>query len=171
MGLNGIAIEGADFGNSPYSYMEDTIKGKTVVISTTNGTQAIEAAKSAYKVVVGAFVNITALCNWLEHQGKNILLLCSGWKNRISLEDMLFAGAVTEIISKNTLLFKTEDGALSANYLFQSAKHNPYKYMRHASHAERLAALGLKKDIRYCLTQDLTTVIPVLEGKYLVKMI
>ncbi len=167
---NGVTLEGADFGNSPYSYMTDRIKGKTIVISTTNGTQAIEAARNAYKVVMGAFVNMTALCHWLEEQEKHILLLCSGWKNRVSLEDTLFAGAVTEFILKRTSFFKTGDGALSANYLYQSAKHNPYKYMRHASHAERLATLGLKEDIRYCLTPDQTSVIPILEGKYLIKM-
>ncbi len=167
---NGIPIEGVDFGNSPYSYMSEQIKGKTIVISTTNGTQAIEAAKDAYKVVIGSFVNITAICNWLQIQNKNILLLCSGWKNRVSLEDTLFAGAVTELLLKSNTAFKTGDGALSANYLYQSARHNPYKYMRNASHAERLAALGLKEDIRYCLTPDQTNVIPVLQGKYLVKM-
>lgn len=167
---NGIQIEGFDFGNSPYSYMSESIKGKTIVLSTTNGTQAIEAAKNAYKVVIGSFVNITALCEWLQVQNKSILLLCSGWKNRVSLEDTLFAGAVTEMLMKGPTEFKTGDGALSANYLYESARHNPYKYMRNASHAERLAALGLKEDIRYCLKPDQTNVIPVLEGKYLVKM-
>ncbi|HET6226859.1 MAG TPA: 2-phosphosulfolactate phosphatase [Bacteroidia bacterium] len=167
---NGIQLEGVDFGNSPYSYMSEKIKGKTIVLSTTNGTQAIEVSKHAHKVVIGSFVNMTALCKWLQVQNKNILLLCSGWKNRVSLEDTLFAGAVTEQLVKNSDSFKTGDGALSASYLFESARHNPYKYMRNASHAERLAALGLKEDIRYCLTPDQTNVIPVLEGKYLVKM-
>lgn len=167
---NGIQLEGVDFGNSPYSYMSEKIKGQTIVLSTTNGTQAIEVSKNAYKVVIGSFVNMTALCSWLKTQDKNILLLCSGWKNRVSLEDTLFAGAVTEQLMKNGDKFKTGDGALSAGYLFESARHNPYKYMRNASHAERLAGLGLKEDIRYCLKPDQTNVIPVLEGKYLVKM-
>jgi len=167
---NGIQIQGFDFGNSPYSYMTEQIKGKTIVISTTNGTQAIEAAKNAHKVVIGSFVNITVLCKWLANQNKHILLLCSGWKNRVSLEDTLFAGAVTEQLMNTASKFKTGDGALSAKYLFESARHNPYKYMRNASHAERLAALGLKEDIRYCLKPDQTNVIPILEGKYLVKM-
>lgn len=168
---NGIQIEGFDFGNSPYSYMSEKLKGKTIVLSTTNGTQAIEAAKNAYKVVIGSFLNITRLCKWLQVQDKSILLLCSGWKNRVSLEDTLFAGAVTEMLMNGPADFKTGDGALSANYLYQSARRNPYRYMRNASHAERLAKLGLKEDIRYCLKPDQTNVIPVLEGKYLVKML
>ncbi|MGB3947039.1 MAG: 2-phosphosulfolactate phosphatase [Bacteroidia bacterium] len=166
---NGIAIEGFDFGNSPYSYMNEQIKGKTVVISTTNGTQAIHAARGAYKVVIGAFTNITALCNWLKNENKNVLLLCSGWKNKFNLEDTLFAGAVTNILLKNNN-FKYGDGALTASYLYQSAQTNPYKYLRNSSHTERLAAMGLKKDIKYCFTLDQTDVIPILENKYLVKM-
>ena len=166
---NGIAIDGFDFGNSPYSYMTDAIKGKTVVISTTNGTQAIEAARSAYKVVIGAFTNITALTEWLKNQNRNVLLLCSGWKNRFNLEDTLFAGAVTDILLKDKQ-YKWGDGALSASYMYQSAKSNPYKYLRYSSHAERLAAMGLKKDIKYCFGLDKKTVIPVLQDKYLIKM-
>src|SRR4051812_34023124 len=57
-----IPVEGFDFGNSPYSYMDEDVKDKTIVITTTNGTQAIDAAKDAYKVVIGSFLNIDALC-------------------------------------------------------------------------------------------------------------
>lgn len=167
---NGIALEGFDFGNSPFSYTTEKIKGQTIVISTTNGTQAIEASRNAYKVVIGAFTNITALCNWLKLQNRNVLLLCSGWKNRINLEDTLFAGAIASILLNDTELFKSGDGALAAGFLYSSARENPYKYLRNSSHTERLAALGLKKDIKYCFALDQTTIIPVLEGKYLVKL-
>jgi 2-phosphosulfolactate phosphatase len=166
---NGIALEGFDFGNSPYSYMTENIKDQTVVISTTNGTQAIEAAKNAYKVVIGAFTNITALCDWLVLQDRPVLLLCSGWKNRFNLEDSVFAGAVTErLLSTN--LFRTGDAALAVSSLYQLAKKNPYKFLHNSSHAERLAAMGLKEDIKYCLQVDKTKVIPVLDGKHLIKL-
>ena len=164
---NAIAIDGFDFGNSPYSYMTDKIKGQTVVITTTNGTQAIEAAKNAYAIAIGSFLNITALCDWLLQQNKSILLLCSGWKNKFNLEDTLFAGAVSEILNKQQS-FKLMDGALATMYLYQQAHQNPYKFLNYSSHKERLAAMGLKDDIKYCLTLDQTKVIPVLQGKYLV---
>jgi len=166
---NGIALEGFDFGNSPYSYMTDSIKGQTIVISTTNGTQAIEAARNAYKVVIGAFTNITALCEWLQKQERNVLLLCSGWKNRFNLEDSLFAGAVADRLLTSGL-FRSGDAALAVSSLYSQAKKNPYKFLHSSSHAERLAAMGLKADIKYCLQVDRTTVIPVLEGKHLVKL-
>jgi 2-phosphosulfolactate phosphatase len=162
---NGIA-----FGNSPYSYMTESIKGQTIVISTTNGTQAIEAAKNAYKVVIGAFTNITALCDWLVLQDRPVLLLCSGWKNRFNLEDSVFAGAVTERLM-NTNLFRTGDAALAVTALYQLAKENPYRFLHNSSHAERLAAMGLKEDIKYCLQVDKTSIIPVLDDKHLVKLV
>jgi len=167
---NGVALEGYDFGNSPYSYMTDNIRGKTIVISTTNGTQAIEAARGADKVVVGSFLNFTALCTWLKTQEKEVILLCSGWKNRFSMEDTLFAGAVAEELSKDAATFKLGDAALAAKYIFQSAQKNPYRLLHGSSHKERLSKLGLKEDIKYCLSLDKTTVIPILEGIALVKM-
>jgi 2-phosphosulfolactate phosphatase len=166
---NGIALEGFDFGNSPYSYMTEELRGKTVVISTTNGTQAIEAARSAYQVVIGAFTNITALCDWLVSQNKSVLLLCSGWKNRFNWEDSMFAGAVTKRLL-TAGLHKTGDAALAMAFLYDESQKHQLRFLRNSSHAERLAALGLKKDIKYCFQLDKTKVIPVLEGKYLVKL-
>ncbi|MDF2436839.1 MAG: 2-phosphosulfolactate phosphatase [Bacteroidota bacterium] len=166
---NGFAIEGFDFGNSPYSYINEALKGQTVVISTTNGTQAIEAARHSYKIVVGAFTNISALCEWLASQQRNVLLLCSGWKNRFNLEDSLFAGAVTERLV-GTGHFRTGDAALAMASLYSVAKKNPYRFLHNSSHAERLAAMGLKADIKYCMQTDLTKAIPVLEGKHLIRL-
>lgn len=165
---DGLPLDGFDFGNSPFSYMSEQIKGKSIVLTTTNGTQAIEAAKKAYKVVVGSFLNISALCKWLIIQNKNVLLLCSGWKNRFNLEDVLFAGAVADELSNHPEFKSLGDSAMACKYLYQSAKDDPYKFLRNSSHKERLAQLNLKEDIKYCLTLNKTSVIPVLEGNALV---
>ena len=167
---NAIKVDGFDFGNSPYDYMGDHVKGKTIVLTTTNGTQAIEAARNAYKVVIGSFLNIDTLCEWLMQEQRSILLLCSGWKNKFNLEDALFAGAVTEELVKRSDRFKLGDGCLALKYLYQMAQEDPNKFLNYSSHKERLAALGLKKDIRYCLTPNQTNVIPVLEGGSLVRL-
>lgn len=163
-----IKVEGFDFGNSPFDYMDPSLAGKTIALTTTNGTQAIEAARNAKMVVVGAFTNITSLCNWLHVQNSNVLLLCSGWKNRFNLEDSLFAGAVTVELIKRRPDYRLGDGCLALNYLYQMAEKDPMKFLARASHKERLVRLNLKDDIRYCLQPDLTTVIPVLQGDSLV---
>jgi 2-phosphosulfolactate phosphatase len=167
---NAIAVEGFDFGNSPYSYMGEQVRGKTIVITTTNGTHAIQVARHAFKVVIGSFLNIDSLCEWLTEQNRNVLLLCSGWKNKFNLEDALFAGAVTEKISSMSDKFQHGDGCLALKYLYQLAEKDPNKFLNHSSHKERLAKLNLKKDIKYCLTPNQTRVIPVLKGNALVKL-
>jgi 2-phosphosulfolactate phosphatase len=165
-----IKVEGFDFGNSPYDYKGDHVKGKIIALTTTNGTQAIEAAKYAHKVLIGSFLNIDALCEFLVKQNRNVMLLCSGWKNKFNLEDALFAGAVTEKLASISSDFKLGDGCLALKYLFQIGKDSPVKFLNHASHKERLVRLGLKEDIRFCLTLNYTRVIPALDGKYLVNI-
>lgn len=164
-----VKLDGFDFGNSPFHYMGDNIKGNEIVLTTTNGTQAIDVAKDAYMVVVGSFLNIDALCNMLVAQKRSILLLCSGWKNKFNLEDALFAGAVTEKITLLNDEYDLGDGCLALKYLYQTAEKDPYKFLNHSSHKERLARLNLKEDIRYCLRPNTTKVIPILkEGKLVV---
>ena len=167
---NAVTVEGFDFGNSPFSYMGEQVRGKTIVITTTNGTHAIQVARHAYKVVIGSFLNIDSLCEWLVEENRNVLLLCSGWKNKFNLEDALFAGAVTEKISSLTEKFQNGDGCLALKYLYQLAEKDPNKFLNYSSHKERLSRLNLKKDIRYCLTPNQTKVIPVLKGNVLVKL-
>ena len=133
-----IPLSGFDFGNSPFSYMGENVRGKTIAITTTNGTQAIEVAREAHKIVIGSFLNLTALTHWLINERRDILLLCSGWKNKFNLEDALFAGAVTEAILSSTSNYKLGDACLALKYLYAMAKDNPYKFLNYSSHKERL---------------------------------
>ncbi len=165
-----IKLEGFDFGNSPFHYRGDHVKGKTIVLTTTNGTQAIEAARNAYQVVIGSFLNIDSLCEWLIDQKRSVLLLCSGWKNKFNLEDALFAGAVTQKLTTESDNYQLGDACLALKFLYQSAEKNPYRFLNQSSHKERLARLQLKDDIRYCLTPNQTKVIPVLKDEALVIM-
>lgn len=165
---NGEVVTGFDFGNSPFSYTKEKVAGKTVVLTTTNGTQALHVSRAAKKVVIGSFLNLTALCNWLKTQNENILLVCAGWKNNFNLEDTLFSGAVVEQLKH--LDFKPDDAAIAANDLYQLGKDDLDAYLAKTSHSERLKKLGIEADIAFCLNVDITTAIPVLEGERLVKL-
>ena len=165
-----VKVDGFDFGNSPFDYNGEHVRGKSIVLTTTNGTQAIEAAKDAHKVVVGSFLNIKALCEFLISEKRNILLLCSGWKNKFNLEDALFAGAVTHEIDAATRDFDFGDACVGLKYLYQMARKDPNKFLAHSSHKERLVELNLKRDIKFCLTPDQTDAIPILENGVLVKL-
>lgn len=165
---DGSVVDGFDFGNSPFSYTKEKVVGKTVVLTTTNGTHALHLSRSAKKIVIGSFLNLTALSNWLNSQYENVLLVCAGWKNNFNLEDTLFAGAVIEQLKDKG--FALDDAAIAANDLFQVGKNDINEYLKKTSHGERLKKLGIEKDIEFCLQVDLTTAIPVLEGERLVKL-
>jgi len=166
---DGKVVEGFDFGNSPFSYTKEKVAGKTVVLTTTNGTHALHLSRGAKKIVIGSFLNLSSLCNWLKTQHENILLVCAGWKNNFNLEDTLFAGAVVDRLAD--FGFKPDDAAIAANDLYQVGKADINQYLKKTSHRERLEKLGIEKDIEFCLQVDLTTAIPVLDDDKLVKMV
>ncbi|WP_428330445.1 2-phosphosulfolactate phosphatase [Mucilaginibacter sp.] len=166
---NGEVVAGFDFGNSPFSYTKQKVAGKTVVLTTTNGTQALHLSRKAKKIAIGSFLNLTALCNWLKTQDENILLVCAGWKNNFNLEDTLFAGAVVEQLKTTGL--KLDDAAIAANDIYQAGKNDINQYLKKTSHGERLKKLGIEKDIEFCLQIDITTAIPILDGDKLVKLV
>lgn len=167
---DGEIIEGFELGNSPFGYMNNKVKGKTIAISTTNGTQAIEASRKASKILIGSFLNLDVLCDYLESQKKDVILVCAGWKNKFNLEDTIFAGAVVDKLSAKSNLNITCDSAIASKHLYNIAKDDLHAFLANSSHRNRLAKLDLERDIKYCLTPNQCPVIPVMEGKYLVKL-
>jgi 2-phosphosulfolactate phosphatase len=167
----GQIVEGFDFGNSPYSYMIPEVKGKTVVLSTTNGTKSINIAKSAGQVVIGALSNLDVLQNWLVDQNKNVLCLCSGWQDKFNLEDTICAGAIANHLLNTGNFASDDDSSIAAKYLYLSAKNNIFGYLKSSSHRRRLKKLDLNEDIKFCLTANTAPVIPVLEGDRLINVL
>ena len=165
---NGEVVEGFDFGNSPFSYTAEKVAGKTVVLTTTNGTHAIHLSRKAKSIVIGSFLNLTALSNWLREQNENVLLVCAGWKNKFNLEDSIFAGAVVQQLKSDS--YKLDDSAIAVEDLFSMAKDDLGTYLAKTSHSDRLKKLGIEEDIAFCLNVDLTSSIPVLDGDKLIKL-
>lgn len=166
---NGEVVEGFDFGNSPFAYGKNKVEGKTVVLTTTNGTYAINESREASKIVIGSFLNLSSLCTWLDNQEEDVLLLCAGWKHQFNLEDTLFAGAVIHQLKEGN--YKLDDAGIAACDLYELAKDNLSVYLKKTSHSERLKKLGIEEDIEFCLNLNLTTSIPVLEGDRLIKLV
>lgn len=164
---NGRKVEGFDFGNSPFEFMNGIVKGKTLVLSTTNGTRAIRLAKNAHQVVIGGFLNFTALTRWIVNEGKDTLLLCSGWRDKFNLEDTIFAGAVIHYTQEHFLV--DSDSAFAAEKLYLNSRRNMFHFVKQSSHYKRLAHLGVVNDVKYCLRPDLTDAVPVLKDGALVR--
>ena len=166
---DGEIVKGFDLGNSPFGYMNAKVKNKTIAITTTNGTQAISVAKDTYKVIIGSFLNLDSVVEYLKKEKKDIVFLCAGWKNKFNLEDTLYAGAVAEQLIYKYGFISTCDSTIAAMELYKLAKFDLFSFLAHSSHRNRLEKLDLERDIRYCLTPNQCPVVPVMEGKFLVK--
>lgn len=164
---NGEKVDGFELSNSPFDYMNTTLKGRDIAITTTNGTRAIEMAKAqgAKQIVIGAFTNFEALVAWLLRQKSDVLLLCAGWKDKFNLEDTLFAGAVIHQCKKQGTA--DSDSATAAELLYVQARTHIYDFLKNSNHAKRLSHLNIQRDITFCLQESLTKVIPVYKDNYL----
>ena len=167
---NGIRSDFADFGNSPFEFMTEEIKHKTLVYSSTNGTQAIEKAKTAGEVVLGAFINLKALAQWIVSQNKDVIIYCSGWKNKVSLEDTLFAGALVECLLESKNYNCSFDSTQIALDLWNLAKQDIRIFIKKAVHYERLKKLNAIDIMAYSLTLSTTDAIPILENGFLINI-
>ena len=168
---DGKVADGLEHGNSPLEYNREFIENKTLVLTTTNGTRLLHMAleKGANTIISGSFPNISAVCDFLIQENKNVVLGCAGWKDRFNLEDTLFAGAVINRIKKNFDIYC--DSSLMAETMFVKHKDDLMKFVPNLTHYHRLVErFGLIEDIEYCLMDDVANVLPVYkEGKLIVK--
>jgi 2-phosphosulfolactate phosphatase len=162
---DGVQLDFADFGNSAFSFTRDAIGGKTLVYCTTNGTRALEIAKSASSIAIGAFINISAVTEWLTQRQKDVVILCSGWKNKFCLEDTLFAGALTRRLLETGMFHSDCDSANASLDLWKLAEGDVLDYIEKAAQRHRLKNLGLDDVIPYSFDRDLVQVVPVFDGK------
>lgn len=160
---DGQIAEGLEYGNTPFQYTSKFIKGKILVLTTTNGTKLLHMAlaEGAKEIITGSFVNVSAVCDHLIAQNQNVILACAAWKDRVNIEDTLFAGAVISKIKKHFSI--NCDSSKIAESLYKEAKTDVFEFMKNkeASHFIRLMNFGLEKDIRFCLSNDVANVLPV----------
>lgn len=166
----GEKLDFADFGNSAFNFMTEEIKGKTLVYSTTNGTEAIEIAKNANSLVIGSFSNLDTLSQWILKQNMNVVILCSGWKNKFNLEDSIFAGALAEKLTNNSFITEC-DSVKAAIDLWNIAKSNLLEYIQKAAHRERLMKLKLDDVIEFSFKCNTTNVVPYLKDNVLIDIL
>src|SRR5687768_8601493 len=119
---DGKKVEGFDFGNSPFEYMSESLRGQMIAFTTTNGTQAIAKSMDAKEIVIGSFLNLSALANHIQSATDDILIVCAGWKGRFNLEDTLFAGALIEALEGHVTL--ECDAPQACAHLYRLAKED-----------------------------------------------
>jgi len=165
---DGYLLDFADFGNSPFNFTRERVEGKTIVYSTTNGTGIIKMSSSAGRIVIGSFLNISALTDWIISQEMDVVLFCAGWKNRFNLEDTICTGAIAEKLIASSLYSTICDSTHAAMDLWTLAKNDLQGYIEKTAQRSRLRDKGLDDCIGFCLTADFTKKIPVIKNGILV---
>ncbi|MGC1242244.1 MAG: 2-phosphosulfolactate phosphatase [Chryseosolibacter sp.] len=159
---DGKKVDGFDLGNSPFEYMDPKLTGKKIAFTTTNGTQAIAKSIGAKNIIIGSFLNLSAVVKYLREVPTDILIVCSGWKGKVNLEDTIYAGALVENLKND---FESAcDAPIMAQRLYQQARPDLKEYLKDSSHIKRLERLNIYKDIEFCLTEDMYDIVPAITG-------
>ena len=168
---DGKIADGLKYGNTPLQYTPEFINGKILVLTTTNGTRLLHMAlaEGAPGIITGSFCNLSAVCEYLIKQNRNVILACAAWKDRVNIEDTLFAGAVINRIKNN--FQRNCDASQMAETLYLQANNDLFGFLKekNASHYQRLMGYGLEDDIRYCLTIDNSNALVLYDSGRLVR--
>jgi 2-phosphosulfolactate phosphatase len=158
----GEAIAGFHLGNSPLEYTRERVSGRTVVLTTTNGTAAMLTASAAAVAAVAALTNVTAVAQWVRAHGRNLAILCSGDNGAFSLEDTVCAGVLVGSVAEESGA-TLSDGAEAALGIGRYYAGRLGDLQVASRWARRLATLGHGADVEACLRRDVTRMVPVVE--------
>jgi len=163
---NALKIEGFDLSNSPLEYKKKTVEGKTLILTTTNGTNAINNMKGADEVILACFRNAAAVADHLvglSHRGsRDVVIVCAGTEGRFSLDDGLCAGMIIELLKQQTEV-ETDDLGILLTHYYNSNKTNLLGALSGCFHLKRLFTLGFYDDIRFCLETNCVTTVPIVQ--------
>jgi len=158
-----LAIEGFDLGNSPPEFTPERVRGKTLVMTTTNGTSSLVMAAGAGRVVVGALLNLAAVVGDLVRTGAEPVFLCSGREGRFGLDDAATAGHMVAALLERLpdVEWQMNDGARAALALSRAWSDGSGALFAQSAAGQQLTALGLEADVAFCARTDLRDVVPV----------
>ncbi|HCS73228.1 MAG TPA: 2-phosphosulfolactate phosphatase [Clostridiales bacterium] len=155
------AIDGFHLSNSPLEYTSDKVSGKTLLMTTTNGTQAFKRVTDAAEVIICSLVNVDAVAEYLAEQQNDLVFICAGTGGQFSTDDVVTAGAVVHRLTDKLENLELSDLAVVARTLYQSSANELYSLLKNSAHYKKLADAGMKKDIEYCLTLNAAPVLGV----------
>lgn len=153
-----LKIEGFDCSNSPLEYTNEVVKGKTIVLTTTNGTRAIKGSEGAKNILIGAMINGAAVAGRAEKLDNDIVIVNAGTYDEFSIDDFICSGYIIDCLKELTDV-ELSDIATTAHYIYKN-NEDIYSFMKYASHYKRIEELGLKEDLEYCCQKSIIEVVP-----------
>lgn len=166
---NAVRIDGFDLGNSPLEYKREIVTDKDIILTTTNGTLAINHAKQAEKTLVACFRNLQAVADFLDNDNKDLVIVCAGTDGHFSLEDGLCAGMLIHLL-KSKRKMECDDLGLLLERDYLTHADNLFGSLVECRHFKHLFELGFYDDLRFCLQTNKTDCIPIFKAGKIVKM-
>lgn len=166
-------IQGFELGNSPREFTADVVTGKTIVMTTTNGTAALASCGGALEVLVGAFANYSAVLAWLRaaaRAGKSLTIVCAGSNGRFALEDAICAGRFVRGVARRGIQPELGDAANVAAIIDRRMGADLPAVLRDSEHGRALIEAGLGDDVTYCAAIDTHSVVPVFRDRQVVRL-
>ena len=157
---DGFRIEEYHCGNSPLEYTRERVQGRTIILSTTNGTVAMHKGQDAKNLLIGCFLNIDRIVEAIRKSGNDLTIICAGQKHRVSLEDTLCAGYILDRLWDGQRAEGVSDTALIAFSLYDRNRMHLEATLRQGSHARWLASKGFEDDVDYCFQFNSLPVLP-----------
>lgn len=165
----GLPIPGFDLGNSPGDFTPEVCRGKTLVMTTTNGTRAILASREAEHVAAASLANAPAAADWAVSWGRDVHVVCAGTDGRISLEDTILAGELADRLHRHARYpFGNDEGLIAAGVYHdavaadRSGGSSWPDALARGRGGRRVREIGLPKDVDEAARRHETTVVPVL---------
>jgi len=155
---NALKIEGFHYSNSPLEYTRDTIEGKTLVMTTTNGTKAIKGCAGASNILIGAMLNAKAIARRIIKLNKDVVIVNAGTYGEFSIDDFLCSGYIIDCVLKETEA-DLSDIAITSHYIYKN-NEDIHSFIKYASHYKRITKLGLEADLEYCCRKDIIDSVP-----------
>jgi 2-phosphosulfolactate phosphatase len=165
---NGKTIQGFNLGNSPLEYTEATVKGKSIIFCTTNGSVAMYKSRFAQNLAIGSFVNISTVIDFIKELRSDFLIICAGkasTMSNFSLEDTVCAGMIVHKLSAaKEIKLELTDSSLASQALYKTYGRSLLKVMKNTEHGKYLVEIGFLEDIKVAAAVDSFPVLPVLSG-------
>jgi 2-phosphosulfolactate phosphatase len=152
-------IPGFDMGNSYRDYPGEIVEGKSIILTTSNGTRALHACKDAKEVLIGSFLNLGSVVSYLQ-KTEEIVLLCSGTLGKFSIEDSMAAAAIIDLLTENNNP-KLDDLGQSLLFAYRSKNGNLAELLKDGVHLNYLKSKGYEKDIEFCFQKNLFDILPI----------
>jgi 2-phosphosulfolactate phosphatase len=168
-----LPIPGFDLGNSPQSFTAEAVEGKTILITTTNGTRALLGVQGARDIVIASYVNFTAVLTLMKlaaSSNTDIAIICAGEEGSFTLEDAACAGRYVRAIPKRAESVVVNDAALASVLIEKRYGDNIAKVFKESTHGKALESAGFGDDLAAAAQMDSYPVVPIYQDRQITKL-